>query len=154
MPYRFYGMSQDPRTKNYIVVLDLVCEKCNFVCDAIHFQRNFKNWTSGNNDIDKLIQNTQLSVHSSSDLVKVIEWIPYEQFINIGYIEEDEFGKVYRAYWIDGYVVNWNYMNQHWIRSQYIFVNLKSLNNLNNITLEFLKEVKLIYNKIFTFNLY
>ena len=34
----------------------LACEKCNKICNAIHFQRNFKNWTSGNNDIDKYIQ--------------------------------------------------------------------------------------------------
>jgi hypothetical protein len=136
MPYRFYGMSQDPKTKNYIVVLGLVCEKCNLECGAVHFQRNFKNWTSSNNEIDKFIRNVQLSAHSFSDLVKVIEWIPYEQFINIEYIEEDEFDKVYRANWIYRFIIDWGCTYP-----QPAFVNLKILNNPNNITLEFIKKV-------------
>jgi hypothetical protein len=30
-------------------------------CNSKRFQQNFGNWTSGNDDIDKFIQNTQLS---------------------------------------------------------------------------------------------
>ena len=56
-------MTQDPETKNYMVVLDDICEKCNCVCNTIRFQQDFKNWTSGNNDIDKFIQDTQLTRH-------------------------------------------------------------------------------------------
>jgi hypothetical protein len=41
------------------------CKKCNRNCYAILFQQDFKNWASGNNDIDKLIQDTQLSAHSN-----------------------------------------------------------------------------------------
>jgi hypothetical protein len=40
--------------------LSEMCEKCNRICIAKHFQQNFKNWTSGNNGIDKFIQNTQM----------------------------------------------------------------------------------------------
>jgi hypothetical protein len=118
-----------------------ICVKCCDTCFAKFFQQNFKNWTSDNNDIDKLIQNVQLSVHNLSDLSKAIEWIPYERFHNIEYIGEDEFGKVYKANWIDGYIVGQGRSNKNWIRDQNTLVNLKSLNYLNNITLEFLKEV-------------
>jgi hypothetical protein len=39
------------------------CKKCKDTCYTIHFQHNFENWTSGNNNIDKFIQSTQLSAH-------------------------------------------------------------------------------------------
>ncbi len=32
-------------------------------CNAKHFQQNFEKWTSGNVDIDKFIQDAQLSVN-------------------------------------------------------------------------------------------
>ena len=47
-------------------------------CNAKHFKENFKNWTSGNNDIDKFIKNTQLSSHGGIN--DVLEWIPYDRF--------------------------------------------------------------------------
>ena len=53
-----------------MLVLSENCKECNYVCNAIHFQQNFKNWTSGNNDIDKFIQVTQLSAHSDNELSK------------------------------------------------------------------------------------
>src|SRR3954451_5286487 len=87
------------------------CGKCNRICCAIHFQNNFKNWTSGNNDIDKFIQNTQLSAHF--DEKKALEWIPYDKFYDIEYIDESAFGKVYRGNWIDGNICKWDEYNQN-----------------------------------------
>jgi hypothetical protein len=129
-----------------MVVLDDTCEKCNKKCNAIHFQRNFKNWTSGNNNIDKFIQDTQLSVHWWDGLKKTLEWIPCNRFYDIKYIAEGEFGKVYRANWIDGPIDEWEGKNQNWKRDQNKSVTLESLNHSKNITLEFMNEVLLIYN--------
>jgi hypothetical protein len=110
-------------------------------CNAKRFQQNFKNWTSGNNYIDKIIQETQLS---ANDYHKVLEWIPYDRFYNIKYISEGDFGKVYRANWIDGRIQHWNNKNQNWERQdQNKFVALKSLKNSENITFEFFDEVYL-----------
>ena len=115
------------------------CEKCKVTCNAKYFQINFKNWTSGNNDIDKFIQDTQLSPDNSYN---VLEWIPYDRFYDIKYIAKGGFGKVYRANWIDGQIKNWDNKNQDWVRERCNrSVALKSLNNSKNITLEFINEV-------------
>src|SRR5438034_11812609 len=90
-----YGITQDPETKNYMMVLKDICEKCNKTCYAIRFQQNFKNWTSGNDDIDKFIQDNQLSAHDFASVA--LEWIPYDRFHGIIYIAKGGFCKVYRA---------------------------------------------------------
>jgi hypothetical protein len=116
------------------------CEQCFNACNAKRFQQNFDNWTSGNNDIDKLIQDTQLSAHYN--VFDAIEWIPYNRFYNTKYISESKFGKVYRANWIDGRILCWDCSDQNWKRSDCnTFVILKSLNNPKNITLEYMNKV-------------
>ena len=122
-----------------MVVLNDICENCNYVCNAIYFQRNFSNWTSGNNDIDKFIQDSQLSAHETSE---VLEWIPYSRFYDIKCIAKSGFDKVYKANWIDGCIDKWN-NNQNWKRKgQNMIVILKILNNpTNNVTLEFMNKV-------------
>src|SRR6266498_933858 len=97
---RLYGITQDPKTKNYMMVLKDICEKCNRICNAKRFQRNFKNWTSGNNNIDKFIQDTQLSEHTTYYVKNALEWIHYDKFYDIEYIAKGKYGKVYRANWI------------------------------------------------------
>ena len=122
---RLYGITQDPETKNYMMVLKDICERCNEICHAIRFQRNFKNWTSGNNDIDKFIQDAQLSNHYF--YYNTLEWIPYDRFYDIKYIAKGGFGKVYRANWIDGFIRYWDNENQNWKRLESNkFVALKS----------------------------
>ena len=125
-----------------------MCEECNQentgykwckACNAKHFQQNFEKWASGNVDIDKFIQETQLSANGFWD---VLEWIPYDRFYDIEYIAKGGFGKVYRANWIDGYIRYWDIKNQNWKRyGSNKFVALNSLNNSKHITLEFDNEV-------------
>src|SRR5581483_11790447 len=136
--------------------MDCVCEECNQkytvyewckACNAKHFQQNFEKWTSGNVDIDKFIQEAQLSANKDE---KVIEWIPYDRLYDIKYIAKGGFGKVYRANWIDGNILYWDNKNQNWIRwKSNKFVALKSLNNSQNVTMEFLNEVKInLFNEL------
>jgi hypothetical protein len=126
MPHKLYGMSRDPKTKSILLILDDICKKCKIVCNTIHFQRNFKNWTSGNDYIDKFIQDIQLSAHDN--IKKALEWIPYDQFYNIEYIAKGGFGIVYKAEWIRN-------------NRRKSVVALKSLNNSKNIKSEFVNEV-------------
>ncbi|UZO03229.1 uncharacterized protein OCT59_023637 [Rhizophagus irregularis] len=60
------------------------CQSCN----AKRFKDNFKNWTSGNKDIDEFIQQSQLNAVYYK---KYLEWIPFEKFQNITYIAEGGF---------------------------------------------------------------
>jgi hypothetical protein len=114
--------------------------KCNYICHAKYFEQNFKNWTSGNNDIDKFIQNTQLLSHNDAN--KALEWIPYDRFYNVKYIAKGGFSKVYKANWIYGKISHWDNKDQNWKRDgQNMEVVLKSLNNSKNITTEFINEV-------------
>src|SRR6266542_1297945 len=80
-------------------------------CNVKHFQQDFNNWTSGNDDIDKFIKDAQLSANNSE---KVLEWIPYNRFYDIEFVAKGGFGKVYRANWIDGHILDWDNKNQNW----------------------------------------
>ena len=81
-----------------------MCKECNQVntgndwcksCNSKRFQQNFNNWTSGNDDIDKFIQNAQLSANNEYE---ILEWISYDRInYNIEYIAKGKFGKVYKA---------------------------------------------------------
>ena len=122
-----------------MVVSSEICKKYNYICNANYFQQNFDNWTSSNNEIDKFIQDAQLSAHDNAE--KALEWIPYDRFY-IKHIAKVGFGKVYRANWIDGNISYWDKKNQNWKRNnQGMIVDLKSLHNSKNITLEFINEV-------------
>ncbi|EXX61682.1 hypothetical protein RhiirA1_470174 [Rhizophagus irregularis] len=57
-------------------------------CQCI-IQQNFKNWTSGNHEIDKFIQKAQLNYWGS------FEWIEYNRFENVKYLAKGGFGTIY-----------------------------------------------------------
>src|ERR1051325_1324248 len=71
-----------------------LCKKCkqpknNYDwCRICNFQQNFKNWTSGNHDVDKFIQKTQLKATLNEE---VLEWIEYDSFENVEYLAKGGF---------------------------------------------------------------
>src|SRR5205085_9645363 len=90
--YPCYGITKDQETNNFMMVMEYnafkkyyikhgICKECKHAktdynwcqsCNSKHFQQNFKNWTSGNNDIDGFIQNAQLNAKNHKE---VLEWI-------------------------------------------------------------------------------
>ncbi|CAB4420767.1 unnamed protein product [Rhizophagus irregularis] len=108
-------------------------------CNAKKFKDNFKNWTSGNKDIDEFIQQSQLNAVYYK---KYLEWIPFENFKDITYITRGGFGKIYSAEWPEGYIKYWHIVNQKWYRISDTKVALKSLDNSYCISTEFLNEIK------------
>ncbi|CAB4426591.1 unnamed protein product [Rhizophagus irregularis] len=108
-------------------------------CNKKRFRENFKNWTSGNKDIDELIQHSQLN---SVEYTKCLEWIPYEKFQNVTYITRGGFSKIYSAEWPEGHIRYCDIENQKWIRRKNYKAALKSLDNSFEISTEFLNEIK------------
>ncbi|RGB24794.1 hypothetical protein C1646_484902 [Rhizophagus diaphanus] len=126
----------------FIKSVKKLIKPCDCECNAIRFKQNFKNWTSGNNYINKFIQNTQLSDHNYREVKNALEWIPYDRLHYVKYIADDEFGKVYRANWIDGCMDKWDYINQNWERKdQNMVVILKTLNNPASITSKYIDKI-------------
>ncbi|RGB43422.1 kinase-like domain-containing protein, partial [Rhizophagus diaphanus] len=114
-------------------------------------QQNFKNWTSGNHEVDKFIQETQLKTKHFTD---VLEWIEYDRFENVEYLAKGGFGTIYKAIWKDGFIQSWDSENNKWIRGKLWFreyenfpVVLKCLHNSQDITSDFLREIG-AHNKI------
>jgi hypothetical protein len=110
-------------------------------CNAKRFKEDFKNWTSGNKDIDELIQYSQLNATYYGNC---LEWIPFENFQNVTYVAKGGFGKIYSADRPKGNIFSWDIENQKWVRSSYKKVALKSLDNSSDISADFLNEVKSI----------
>jgi hypothetical protein len=114
------------------------CQSCN----SKYFKQNFKNWTSGNSEIDDFIHKVQLK---AKNYTEVLEWIDYNRFEDSKYVGQDEFGFFYRAIWKDGFIKNWNSEKNQWERWQKNeFVTLKCLIS-QDITAKLLKEVSLIF---------
>ena len=106
-------------------------------CNAKRFRENFKNWTSGNKNIDEFIQNSQLNAIYYD---KRLEWIPFEKFQNVTYIAKGGFGKIYSAEWPEGFIEFWDIEYQKLRRSS-TTVALKSLDNSSDIGADILNEV-------------
>ncbi|RHZ75726.1 hypothetical protein Glove_212g223 [Diversispora epigaea] len=101
---------------------------CN-TCNSRRFRSEFNKWTSEDSEFDKFIQETQLK---ATNYEEVIEWIPFDRFNNIKYLDKGGFGKVFRATWSDGYIISWKSLRKFWERSQGTNVCLKSLNTSIN----------------------
>ncbi|GBC02762.1 hypothetical protein RclHR1_04800002 [Rhizophagus clarus] len=100
--FKIYGISQDPYTSNFILVL---------------------NWTSGNERIDDFIQEIQLSTSEYGEMI--FEWIPYTQFVKIKETGKNESMIAYSAIWKDGPLYYKHYQNIYSNRE----VTLKCLHN-------------------------
>src|SRR6266511_4443091 len=108
-------------------------------------QQNFLNWTSGNDFIDKFIQESQLNAQNEN---QVLEWIPYNGFKNIEYFDKGGFSTIYKAIWLDGPIKYWSDDEKKLIRFNKEIVALKSLDKSSNLNEEFLNEV---WNQYFVF---
>ena len=100
-----------------------------------------QSWTSsGNEKLDEIIRNTQLEARGFDSLF-YIEWIPYDDLKNIKKIGEGGFATVHQGEWSNGprFVM---------INKRYYYTNgpvaLKKLENSQNISDEFLKEVNIL----------
>ncbi|RHZ83337.1 hypothetical protein Glove_97g66 [Diversispora epigaea] len=117
-------------------------------CNSKHFRNDFDNWTSGNDKIDKFIQDAQLNANG---YLEVIEWMPYDRFQDVKQIGKGGFGTIHYARWIDGDIKKWDIENQQWNRDRKYSeeVALKKFDNfvnfndvLNEVAIRFKTQVE------------
>ncbi|RHZ45078.1 hypothetical protein Glove_692g54 [Diversispora epigaea] len=104
-------------------------------CENLNIQNNTCSnckWTSGNHEIDKIIQMTQSDENANE--WEIWRWIDYSKLKNIEYLAEGGFGSIWKAEWIDmpEEVFEFYKSNQ---------VALKKLKNSQEISSGFLKEL-------------
>ena len=77
-----------------------ICEICNQECLATlyceycvrnYLKARFSKWTSGNNVIDNLIQKCQMETLLPG---MIVEWIPYDNLLNIEYLTKGGFSEI------------------------------------------------------------
>ena len=115
-------------------------------CNSGHWRNNFQNWTSGDDNIDKLIRESQLNARN---IYELLEWIEYSNLNNIEHLAEGGFGSVYKAIWKDGPIGSsefsigpyWNIEKSKWIRRGKFEVAVKKHRNVTSMSSEFLNEV-------------
>ncbi|GES95326.1 kinase-like domain-containing protein [Rhizophagus clarus] len=115
-------------TENLVDFEDLAAGKENI-------EKNFINWTSGNEIIDSIIQIKQ-SKYSGDGAV--FEWIPYNEFIDIKDIG-DNF--LTTAIWKKG-PLRYDKDEKEWTKESYKKIKLRFLYDLQNITDEFTNKVE------------
>ncbi|PKY51372.1 kinase-like protein [Rhizophagus irregularis] len=125
-----------------------ICENCNQECLATLFcelcvrnylKANFFDWTSGNNDIDNLIQECQIKTIAPN---LIPEWIPYNSFENIKYLTKGGFSEIYTAIWINGSYDEWDSKKQQLKRFGNFNIVLKKLENVENANQSWFEEAK------------
>jgi hypothetical protein len=128
-----------------------ICENCNQECLATLFcercvrnylKAKFSNWTSGNDDIDNLIQECQMNTITPN---LTPEWIPYKNLKGIKYLAKGGFSEIYTADWIDGAYEEWDSKKQQLKRYGGHTVVLKRLENVESANQSWFDEV-CIYN--------
>jgi len=124
-----------------------ICENCQDECLATlyceHCVRNylkaeFPNWTSGNDDIDNLIQKCQIETFAPD---VIVEWIPYNNLQNIKYLTKGGFSEIYTATWIGGRYYEWDTKAKQLKRRGTCKVILKKFENVETASESWLEEV-------------
>ncbi|CAB5362383.1 unnamed protein product [Rhizophagus irregularis] len=152
---KIYGISQNPHSKYYIMVFqNMHCKYCGeysnhyrklWWCKScqINFLKenfeNFTNWTSGNKKIDGFIQEMQLKINDFGDII--LEWIPYNQFIDVKELGKQDFSTVYLAKWKDG-PLKYNRNTERYERNLNEEFTLKCIYNSQNMIDEFLYKAE------------
>ncbi|CAB5389408.1 unnamed protein product [Rhizophagus irregularis] len=150
---RIHGISQNPNTKDYIIVFqDIYCKKCGKKyteiieewcepCQINYFKENLAR--SENEKIDNIIHKMQLKIkYYKSDII--FEWIPYDQLSDIQEISKHDFDIMYSATWKNGPIC---YNDKEWTRKSNKVVTLKYSQKSQNI-IKHLNMITILYKHL------
>ncbi|RHZ84287.1 hypothetical protein Glove_84g4 [Diversispora epigaea] len=107
------------------------------ICTKERFIQEFKTWSSGNTNIDKIVLESQIN-----SVYDKLQWIPYNNFQNIEHIADGGHGSVYSAKLENGIKRDWNFIKQDW---EYKLIGhkvaLKEIKDSRIVIVEFLKAI-------------
>ncbi|CAG8800799.1 10817_t:CDS:2, partial [Dentiscutata erythropus] len=109
-------------------------------CEARNFCEDFYMWSSGDQQLDELIKESQLNATNVSNY---IEWIKLDQFKDFKIIKEGEFSTVISAIWRDGPREVWDEESSRWEGASNTKVVGRFLKVYESDISTLLKEVKL-----------
>ncbi|RHZ78822.1 hypothetical protein Glove_155g7 [Diversispora epigaea] len=120
------------------------------LCTKEHHIQEFKTWSSGNADIDEIIQEFPIN-----NIYDKLHWIPYNNFQNIKHVVDGGHGSVYSAELKNGIKWYWNFNTRDW---EYEFIGckvaLKEIKDSRFDIVEFLKVKKIVNYFDFSANYY
>ncbi|RHZ73032.1 hypothetical protein Glove_233g21 [Diversispora epigaea] len=120
------------------------------LCTKEHFIQEFKTWSSGNADIDEIIQE-----FPKNNIYDKLHWIPYNNFQNIKHVVDGGHGSAYSAELKNGIKCYWNFINQNWVYRLIGYeVALKEIKDSRFDIVKFLKEKKIVNYYEFSANYY
>ncbi|CAG8632723.1 9863_t:CDS:2, partial [Funneliformis caledonium] len=105
--------------------------------ERLRLINEFGTWTSGNDTLDKFIQQTQLE---TPDPRFHMQWIPFENFGEVKFVAKGGHSSVFSATWKNKKDQVWDGAKQVFVEKPLV-VALKSLKNSQNLGDEFLDEV-------------
>ncbi|CAG8582904.1 208_t:CDS:2 [Diversispora eburnea] len=94
------------------------------LCTKENFNQEFKTWSSGNANTDKIIQESQINYEY---LYEKLQWMPYDNFQNIEHIADGGHGSVYSAKLENGIKWGWNFIKQETkvaVKNMHISINM------------------------------
>ena len=79
------------------------CDERCYPCFKYHKQFYKAEWSSGDEEIDSLINEcNKITINN----YEFFEWIPFERFTNVEYLAKGGFATIYKAFWSDGPLEN------------------------------------------------
>src|SRR5688572_25950351 len=108
-------------------------------CEINAFRENFKGWTSGDPNIDDFIRQTQLNATGSADYLEFIDFKRFDLVENTN--KGGIFSTTYSAIWLEGPRWIWDEAIEQWTRNGPMKVALKRINNSQNMSKDYLKQV-------------
>ncbi|KAG9300654.1 hypothetical protein G9A89_023452 [Geosiphon pyriformis] len=73
-------------------------------CQFMFFEKHYKDFSSGNEEVDKIIKNPIYIPDNWNSQLNYYEWIPWERLSDINEIARGGFGIIYKATLIDGLI--------------------------------------------------
>ncbi|RHZ78889.1 hypothetical protein Glove_155g99 [Diversispora epigaea] len=119
------------------------CKNCS-LCTKESFIKEFKTWSSGNANINKIIQESQ--INQINHIYNRLHWLPYDNFQNIEQIADGGRGSVYSAKLENGIKWNWNFIKQDW--EYYLKGGKVALKEIKDSRINIVESLKLILKTI------